>query len=135
MPDKAFIDTNIFVYIHSVTDKEKQNVARDVLNRYDCVISTQVTNELCNVFIKKFSMPAADIETVINAMEASCEVALLTLETTRNALDIQDRYGYSFYDALILAAALDSGCRYIISEDLQYGQLIDDKLTIINPFI
>ena len=92
MPDRAFIDTNIFVYLNSGTDIEKMNVARDVLNSYDCVISTQVTNELCNVLIKKFSRTKNDVDTVINAMEASCEVALLTLETTRNALAIQDKY-------------------------------------------
>ena len=77
----------------------------------------------------------SDVDTVINAMEASCEVALLTLETTRTALDIQDTYGYSFYDALILSSALENNCSYVISEDLQSGQMISGKLTIVNPYI
>ena len=121
MPDRAFIDTNIFVYLNSGTDIDKMNIAKDVINRYDCVISTQVANELCNVLIKKFSRTTNDVKTVIDAIEASCEVALLTMETTKNALDMQDRYGFSFYDALIISSALENNCRYVISEDLQSG--------------
>jgi predicted nucleic acid-binding protein len=49
------------------------------------------------------------------------------------ALDIQSRYQYSFYDSLIIAAALDGGCTRLLSEDLQHGQRIE-SLTIENPF-
>ena len=135
MPDRAFIDTNVFVYLNSDSDSEKRSKARDVINRHDCVISTQVINELCSVLRKKFSKSTDDIHTVISAMEEVCDITLLTFDTTNNALGIIERYGYSFYDALILSAALDSDCRYIISEDLQAGQLIDGKLTIVNPFL
>ena len=48
-------------------------------------------------------------------------------------LDIQDRYHYSFYDSLIIAAALEAGCARLLSEDMQDGQRID-SLTIVNPF-
>ena len=134
MPDRAFIDTNIFVYLASDNDDDKKDIAKDVINHYDCVISTQVTNELSNVLIKKFSKTTSEVETIISAMEATCEIALLTSETTRTALAIHNRYGYSFYDSLILASALDNNCRYVISEDLQGGQVINGKLTIFNPF-
>ena len=68
-------------------------------------------------------------------METLCDVVLLTLETTRNALEIQGRYGYSFYDALILSSALENDCKYVISEDLQNGQLINGELAVMDSFI
>jgi len=52
----------------------------------------------------------------------------------RRALEIKPRYGYSFYDSLIIAAALTAGCRRVYSEDLQHGQRIG-QLTIVNPFL
>ncbi|MCL2111922.1 MAG: PIN domain-containing protein [Clostridiales bacterium] len=134
MPGRAFVDTNVFVYLNSDTDSEKMRVAESVLNSYDCVVSTQVTNELCNVLIKKFGKSADEIKSVISAMEMVCDIAILTVGTTNKALDIQDRYGYSFYDSLIVSAALESDCKYIISEDLQGGQIVDGKLAIVNPF-
>jgi len=53
--------------------------------------------------------------------------------TIEGALDVQDRYGYSWWDSLIVAAALQSGSRYLLTEDLQTGQVID-TMTIISPF-
>ena len=134
MPDRAFIDTNVFVYLNTDTEPDKIDKARVVINRYDCVVSTQVANELCNVLTKKFSRKAEEVDEIISVMKAVCDIVHLTLETTKKALVIHERYGYSFYDALILAAALESNCKYVISEDLQSGQIIEGKLTIINPF-
>jgi len=134
MPDRAFIDTNIFVYLNSDTDQDKMEKAKSVINSHDCVVSTQVANELCSVLTKKFSRIAEEVEEIITVMESVCDVAVLTLETTKTALSLQGRYGFSFYDALILSAAIDYNCKYVISEDLQDGQIIEGKLTIINPF-
>ena len=134
MPDRAFIDTNVIVYMSSNDNQAKKKLARSLINKYDCVISTQVINELSNVLIKKYSQSTSNVEATIFNLEAVCTVALLTLETTNKALDIHDRYGYSFYDALILSAALDNNCKYVFSEDLQDGQILEGKLTIINPF-
>lgn len=51
-----------------------------------------------------------------------------------SALDVAERHGFSHCDSLIIAAALEAGCARLYSEDLQHGQLIDQRLTIINPF-
>jgi predicted nucleic acid-binding protein len=134
MGDKAFIDTNVFVYLSSEDDWRKRQAAREALDAYDCVVSTQVVNELCNVLLRKYAKSTPEIKATIEAMEAVCDVALITVITTDKALDIHERYGYSFYDSLILAAALESGCRYVISEDLQAGARIDGGLQILNVF-
>jgi predicted nucleic acid-binding protein len=56
------------------------------------------------------------------------------LETHRRGLQLAERYGYSVYDAMILAAALESGCKQLLTEDLQHQQRIESTLDILNPF-
>jgi predicted nucleic acid-binding protein len=58
----------------------------------------------------------------------------ITLVTHDAALGIASRTGYQFYDALIIASALESGCTTLFSEDLQDGQVVEGRLTICNPF-
>ena len=72
---------------------------------------------------------------VIKEMRENNEVQTNTVSTVNQACQIADRYSYSFYDSLILAAALEAECPVLFSEDLQHGQLIEQALTIKNPFI
>jgi predicted nucleic acid-binding protein len=58
----------------------------------------------------------------------------ITPATILAALTVAERYGFSHYDSLIVATALEAGCSTLYSEDMQHGQLIDNRLTIINPF-
>jgi predicted nucleic acid-binding protein len=134
MSDKAFIDTNVLVYLSSEDDPGKRQAARDALNAYDCVVSTQVMNELCNVLLKKHGKSVPEIKATIKAVETVSDIALVTVATTDKALDLHARYRYSFYDSLILAAALESGCQYVISEDLQDDMRIDSRLQVLNVF-
>jgi predicted nucleic acid-binding protein len=55
--------------------------------------------------------------------------------TILEAFRIAERYGFSFYDSLIISAALESGCNTLYSEDMQHGQLIENRLKIVNPFV
>jgi predicted nucleic acid-binding protein len=57
-----------------------------------------------------------------------------TIDTVRKANVLKNKYGYSFYDSLILAAALECGCNTLYSEDMHDGQVIESSLKIINPF-
>ena len=52
MNDRAFIDTNVFIYLYSEDESEKQNTSQIFVDKYNCIISTQVLNEFCNVCIK-----------------------------------------------------------------------------------
>ena len=58
----------------------------------------------------------------------------LELETVRRCMDIKERYGYSWWDSLVLASALDSGCTVLYSEDMQSRQVVEGSLRIVNPF-
>ena len=61
-------------------------------------------------------------------------VTSVSLSTVESCLKLKERYEYSYWDSLLLAAALDSGCNVLYSEDMQHSQVIDKRLTIINPF-
>lgn len=84
--------------------------------------------------LRKLGMQVAEVRDVLEPIIAVCQVVPLTFVIHQRGLQVADRYRFSFYDALIVAAAIDSGCMTLITENLQNGQVIDDTLTIRNPF-
>lgn len=128
----AFIDTNILVYAQQAGPKA--TISRDLIARGG-TISVQVLNELTNVLRKKDNRSWRDIELVLDDVDNALEPALpLTAATTRAALALARDHGFSFYDALIIAAAIEAGCDVLYSEDLQHGRSIGG-LAIVNPFL
>lgn len=96
---------------------------------------SSILSENANVLYKKFrDLTESQIEQHIRLLSAHCLVKPVTLETVQCAMQIKSQYRYSWYDCTIIAAALLSGCLYLYSEDLQSGQVIDQTLTILNPF-
>lgn len=134
MSDKAFIDTNILIYLYSEDEIQKQNISQNVVNKYDCVISTQVLNEFCNVCIRKLNQSTEEVELAINEIIEQCTVLLIEKNNIKQALEIHKHYGYGYFDSLMLVSALNSNCKYFITEDLADGQILDKKLTIINIY-
>jgi len=140
MPDRYFLDTNIFVYSFDHRSGEKQrkaqNLIQKALNDHSGVVSGQVVQEFFNVATRKFQPNMTGLEAnqyLETVLAPLCEVfASLTL--FQSALSIRDETGYSFYDSLIVAAAKAANCRYLLSEDLQAGRVIRD-LEVRNPFV
>jgi predicted nucleic acid-binding protein len=135
MQDRIFLDSNILVYCYSFSDVQKQQVARELTwkNSLTTIISTQVLQEFCNVMGRKYAIPYAEIQQVLRRLSASLYVYDNTSTTIDRACAIAHRYGFSFYDSMIVAAAEECKCRTIYSEDLQHEQKINDMI-IINPF-
>ena len=134
MNDKVFLDSNILVYSYSVTEIDKQLIARKLVEGTHSLISTQVLQELCNIVTRKFKF---SYEQAITAVNESCQNNSLHINTENTVLQacrIAERYGFSFYDSMIVSAALESNCTIIYSEDLHDGQVIDEKLKVKNPF-
>lgn len=128
----AFIDTNILVYAQQ--SGPKATISRDLIARGGS-ISVQVLNELINVLRKKDNRSWRDIELVLDDVDAALDPALpLTAAITRAALALARDHGFSYYDALIIAAAIEAGCDVLYSEDLQHSRSIGG-LTIVNPFL
>jgi predicted nucleic acid-binding protein len=133
MPAKPFFDTNVLIY--SVAANDPRNTRATELLASGGVLSVQILNEFAAVARRKILMPWSDVLKALDAFRVLCPSPLpLTVEMHEASLKIAVRYGYSIYDALVVAAALHAGCTTLYSEDLQNGQIIDQKLTIRNPF-
>ena len=134
MGDKAFIDTNVLVYLYSWDEKEKQQAAYNAIENHDCIISTQIINEFCNVCIKKLGLSALEVRKAINEILAIFPLTLVDKRTINYAIELYGKYKYSYYDSLVISSALLSGCDYLLTEDMSNGQEIDEKITITNIF-
>jgi predicted nucleic acid-binding protein len=133
MSDKAFFDTNVFVYA-IIQDDPRSDHAEELIAEGGTV-SVQVLSEFAAVARRKTKMPWVEIRRALDGIKVLCPDPLpLTLEIHQEALAIAERYGYRIYDALIVASALEARCTILYSEDMQDGQVIDRKLTIRNPF-
>ncbi len=134
MNDKVFLDSNILVYSYSITEPKKRAIARKLISQSQTFISTQVLQELCNVITRKFKLSYTVAVSVINECSHNNNLYTNTETTIIQACNIADRYGFSFYDSLIIAAAIECNCSVLYSEDLRDGQLIEGIITVTNPF-
>ena len=132
---KAFIDTNILIYAFSSDDKEKRDIALSALDDCSTVISIQVIKEFINIFIKKKSVSLGVIKETIREIINVAELVNENVDLSFNALDIHEKYGFSFYDSLIVSAAIEADCNVLLSEDMQSGQILEGKVKIVNPFL
>ncbi len=133
MSDRAFLDTDVFVYAIAQDDPRSHD-AEELISAGGR-ISVQVLNEFAAVVRRKTHMPWDEVQLALESIEILCpDPAPITLDTHKKALAIADKYAYRFYDALIVASALESRCTILYSEDMQDGQVIDHRLTIRNPF-
>ena len=133
MSAKPFIDTTVLVY--AVSEGDARVVFAERLLADGGHISVQVLNEFAAVARRKLKMSWQEIQEALLAIRALCEPPIsLTVDIHESALKIADRYGYTIYDSLIVAAALSAGSESLYSEDMQDGQKIQG-LTIKNPFI
>jgi predicted nucleic acid-binding protein len=136
--DKTFVDTNILIYANDIDAGRKHDVAKAVLRDLWAeragVLSTQVLQEFYVNATRKLKEPLArhEARSVVETYAAWC-VDSITPADVSAAFQIEDRARIGFWDALIVAVALRSGARRVLSEDLNAGQRIAG-LTIHNPF-
>lgn len=131
---KVFLDTNVLVYAHTDVDTAKQPVAQDLILDNESFISTQVIQELANTLHRKFKHPWKSLERVLTETIRNNTFQINNERTVLDACRVAERYGFSFYDSLIISAALECGCVVLYSEDMNNNQVIDKKLKIVNPF-
>ncbi|MDV6348282.1 PIN domain-containing protein [Nitrosomonas sp. Is35] len=133
MTDKAFLDTNILLYLLSA-DPIKAGKAEDIIAS-GSTISVQVLNEFASVASRKLQMPFEEIQEILTQIRTICAVEPITIDTHDRGIQLSMQYRLSIYDAMIVAAALLAGCTTLYSEDMHDGQVIDQQLTIKNPFV
>ena len=128
---RCFFDTNIFVYL-AAADVAKADRAEAILAQGG-VVSVQVLNEFTSVVSRKQNLSLPEIRDFLATIRTLCEVVPLSVQTHERGLDLVERFKFSIYDALIVAAAQLANCTVLYTEDLQHGQVIDG-LAICNPF-
>ena len=137
MSGKCFVDTNILVYAHDITQGVKHERARELVNSLwesgDGILSTQVLQELCVTVRRKAARPLSP-ESTRKLIEdyVKWPVVVNTAESVLEALDLETRYQISFWDALIVQAAASCGAEILYSEDLADGQKYRE-VRVVNP--
>ncbi|MBI2383941.1 MAG: PIN domain-containing protein [Gammaproteobacteria bacterium] len=132
MNGRSFFDTNVLLYLLSA-DATRADRAEELLARGG-IVSVQVLNEFAAVCIRKLGMSWVEAADVLDTIRALCSIESLTIETHDRGKALAMRYGFSVYDAMIVAAALIAGADTLYSEDLQDGMRVDGSIIVRNPF-
>lgn len=138
MPDvSVFIDTNVLLYIHDQRNPEKGRQSRIWLTtlgaKGQARTNLQSLSEMTHVLLRKKWLDGANtVYAVVDEFAILGSTPVTTVEVSR-ARQIHTSTGYAWWDCLLLASALELGCKYFLSEDLKDGQVIEG-LTIIDPF-
>ena len=129
---RHFFDSNVVLYLLS-NNQTKANCCEEIVEQGG-VISVQVLNECVNVMLKKLTMARPEIDEFLAVIKSICDIVPLSVEVHEGALELLDRYQLSWYDALIVSAAIESDCETLWSEDMHNGLVVNKTMTIRNPF-
>ena len=138
MKEKVFVDTNIFVYLKLKDEKNRdkksasESLFRKIKNRI--TISSQVINEFYSVMLRN-KISDSKIQEMIREIVTISKMQQISFDTILKSWEIREKHKYSIWDSLIIASALENGCKVLYSEDMHHNHLIEKKLRIINPFI
>jgi predicted nucleic acid-binding protein len=139
MKDKIFLDTNVIVYAHDRSSGKKNAIAREIMEylweRKKGVISVQVMQEFYVCVTTKILKPLP-LKVARNILEYLLNWDLIINDEyiTIKAIDLQEKYRFSFWDSLIVQSAIQSQAYTLLSEDLSDGQIIEN-VKIVNPFV
>ncbi len=133
MKDRFFIDSNIVLYVLDMNDSKKKKIASALIDKLP-FISPQVVFECLNVSLKKHKLEKYKALNFVNKLIAASFIHPETESVVRNALLLYGKYNLQPYDSKIVASALDAGCSILYSEDMHNGLVIENRLTVINPF-
>ena len=139
MSAEFFLDTNLFIYQLEAADERKRAIADGIIREGvatgNACISYQVVQECLNTVLRKAEVPldSSSARAYLDHVLAPLLRVSASIDLYHRALEIHTRYRYGFYDALIIAGALEAGCIRLYSEDLHDGQRIE-TMVIENPF-
>jgi predicted nucleic acid-binding protein len=136
MNGRSFLDTNVLIYTDDQDAPEKQRLALELFaecrRRRSGVVSTQVLQEYFVTATRKLGV-AADVARRKTEIFGRLHLVTLGMEEILGAIDLHRLHGIAFWDALVVRAALASGCVRLFSEDFQSGRRFDG-LEVVNPF-
>lgn len=132
----SFFDANVWLYaIIDSQDPQKAAVAKQLIgNTTNISVSMQTINEVCVNIIKNKFLSEEALRELIDSFYIHYQVIDISRGIIRKGSELRERYTLSYWDSLVIAAALAHGCYQLFSEDMQDGLQIDNQLSIINPF-
>ena len=136
-----FVDTNVWLYAFIEQDESKRKQAKALIQKKEeelgeiPVLSTQVINEVCVNMLRKTAFSESDTAQLVESFYQNYRVVNLNKETIIRASLLRLNYSFSFWDSMMVASALVHEISLLYSEDMHHGLVIDDKLTIENPFV
>lgn len=134
---KILMDTNLWIYLYAKTPKQKYLKIRQIVdeNFKNIKVSTQVLGELYHVLTRKKFKTQEEAKDIIVETIATFPVSEISTLNVVKALELQEKYNYSYWDNLLIATAVVNNFQFLYSEDMQHNQLIENRTRIINPFI
>lgn len=138
MKDKCFLDTNLLIYMYDLNEVIKRDsivsFVNTIKNKVDLIISVQTLGEFFNVVTKKLKYEKKHAIKFCQELREMFPVYEISTENVFHAMNISKQTQFSYWDSLILAMAIDTGCSVLYSEDLSSGQEIEG-LKVVNPFL
>ncbi|UXS30818.1 PIN domain-containing protein [Agrobacterium tumefaciens] len=132
MSHLPFLDTNIFIY--AFLDDERSSKAQEIVSK-PYVTSVQAFNEFASVVRRKWPQKWVEIRRSLDGLRRmAVTVVELDVQLNASAIDLVDKYNFAFYDALMVAAALEAESAVFLSEDMHDGLAIEGRMKIVNPF-
>ena len=132
----VFFDTNIFIYVVSAApaDQAKRDIALRLMSESDFCLSVQILQEFMDVTLRKkqLGLSHEEIATMIRHM-VGYPIVETSVALAQRAFEIKIRHGVRYWDAAIIAAALELGCQTVYSDDLNHGQDYGG-VRVVNPF-
>jgi len=131
---KIALDSNILIYNHSLDYESKRIIARDLFKE-NPVVSSQVISEYINVMKRNFKMQKLELMQLCSLWLEKCSIQPVVFSTIQLAQHLVSKYDFQIFDGIIIAAALEADCDILYSEDIQNGQIVENMLKIVNPFV
>jgi len=133
---KIFLDSNIWLYafIKGPLVGEKNAIAGELARKTGLVVSYQVINEVCTNLLRKGAFGEDKIREVIDDFFTECTVSALNQDSLTNASLLREKHDFSFWDSLLISAALIENVTTFYSEDMHDGMIVSGRMQIVNPF-
>jgi len=135
----CFLDTNVWLYALARSsppqEARKQQAAASLLSQPQRIaLSVQIVSKICRNVLRRGHVGEQQIRELIETLFKRCEIVELSHDVLLQASNLRERYSLSFWDSLIVSAALASNSSILYSEDMQDGLVVADTLRIVNPF-
>ncbi|MFN0049321.1 MAG: PIN domain-containing protein [Cytophagales bacterium] len=133
LANDLFVDSNVILYLLDAKNNKSQ-ISKEILGKHPN-INAQVLVEVVNVCKRKFGYSKSECISLWKDICQTCEIVPIAASTLKLCGSLVEKYDFQLFDSIIVASALESDCDILCSEDMHHTLLVEERLTIINPFL